>query len=242
MPHNITSSTLCRVNDEEYVPWDKTQVVKFLEHSLGLSKNHKIKGKIVTHHNEALYYWRDLILTSKIDVPFEVIHIDSHADLGLGSGSWVFIFEKLLGLDLDKRYEVENYKHYFDKYREPDIGDYLLFAIAFRWISSLTYICNPVERGNDYIWYILKDLKEPNDKIQLPYNNRYPATDLNDSYKRKIYLESSILEPEIPFKIISNLDDVYYKGQFDYITFCISPNYTPKSTDFIIDIIREYIL
>jgi hypothetical protein len=242
VPHDISSSSLSRVNDEDYVPWNRTQVVNFLEESLGLSKKHKINGKIVTHHNEALYYWRELVLNSKIEVPFEVIHIDSHADLGLGSGSWVFIFEKLLGLDVDKRYDIENYKNYFDKYREPDIGDYLLFAIAFRWISSLTYICNPDEDGNDYIWYILKDLKEPNNKIQLPYNNQYPAIDLNDTYKRKIYLKSSILEPEIPFNIINNLNYVSYNGQFDYISFCISPNYTPKSADFIIDIIREYIV
>ena len=48
------------------------------------SYKNRVNGKIVTHPHEALYYWSDLINSSKIHVPFEVIPVDSHADLGLG--------------------------------------------------------------------------------------------------------------------------------------------------------------
>ncbi len=241
VPSFIPSNCKARVDGNYYLPWSHEEVVSFLENNLGLSKITKIQGKIVTHHHEALYYWRDMIKSLKITIPFEVIHVDSHADLGLGFSSWVFIFEKLLGMEVERRADIENYSNLFTEYKMPDIGDYLLYALAFRWISKLTYICNPTECGNDYLPYILKDCKEPNDKIQLPYNNKYPATVLNYPERRRKYLDTSILEPEIPFEIIDKVNDVRYKGDFDIITFSISPNYTPKEADFIIQIIKEYI-
>lgn len=241
VPMFIPSSCKDRVSNDEYKPWSKSDVISFIENNLGLSKNKKIKGKILIHHHEALYFWRDLINFSKLKVPFEVIHIDSHADLGLGFPSWVFIFERLLGLEVENRSNIENYKSIFKKYSLPDIGDYLLFALAFRWISKLTYVGNENDDANDYLLDILKGGAEPSDAIQLPYNNQYSALDLNYDEKRARYFNSAILEPEVPFKIINKVKDVRYNGDFDFITFCISPNYTPETSDFIIDIIKEYI-
>lgn len=242
IPTSISTSCTERVDENYYKPWNRESVIKFLENNLGLSKDNKIKGKIVTHHHEALYYWRNLIKESKLKFPFEVIHVDSHADLGIGHPSWTFIFEKLLGIDVYKRSNIENYKNEFEEYELPDIGDYLLFAIAFRWISKLTYIYNPIENGDDYYLYIMKNFNDKSGKIQLPYNNRYSATECNNGARAlREYLSTSILEPEVEFNRIKNIDNVKYDGDFDFITFCISPNYTPKSADFIIDIIREYI-
>ena len=39
----------------------KDEVIDFFENRLGLSKEIKIKEKIVTYHNEALYHWRKLV-------------------------------------------------------------------------------------------------------------------------------------------------------------------------------------
>ena len=41
--------------------------------------------------------------------------------------------------------------------------------------------------------------------------------------------------------IIPTIDDVKFAGDFDYVLMAQSPNYTPASADFIIDIFREYI-
>ena len=40
---------------------------------------------------------------------------------------------------------------------------------------------------------------------------------------------------------IRDIEAVRYDGSFDYITCCISPNYTPASADFIIELMKEYI-
>ncbi|KGJ49844.1 hypothetical protein KD33_07910 [Clostridium sp. NCR] len=245
-PYLIKQSCTNRAK-ESCNPWDRNKVISFLENNLGLSKTNKIKGKIVQHHNEALDYWRDLINTKSLKAPFEVIHIDSHADLGFLSGTSFFIFEKLLSLDVDKRSNIEDYKNQFEEYLIPGIHDYLLFAIAFRWVSKLTYICNPNGQSDDYSRLIMKDLKESSKTIQLRYNQYRTTGFLNfktreeRELKETEYLNDSILEPEVPFKVLKNIDNVKYKGDFDFITFSISPNYTPESADFIIDVIREYI-
>lgn len=240
-PSFIPENSTERVDGEWYKPWNEKDVITFLENNLGL-KNKKIKGKIITNHNEALYYWRDLINQRQLEVPFEVVHVDSHADLGLGYASWLFIFDLLLGLDVNDRIKIENYKNVFTKYYEPGIGDYLLYVIAFRWLSKLTYVCNPSCDGDDYVWMMLKDWREPNNKIQLPHNEKISAIKSETETQKKLYLSSAVFEPEVDFEIIREIEKVSYTGNFDFITFCISPNYTPKEADYIIDVIKEYIV
>ena len=41
--------------------------------------------------------------------------------------------------------------------------------------------------------------------------------------------------------IIPKIEDVKFDGKFDYAVMAQSPNYTPASADFILDIFREYI-
>lgn len=213
--------------------------IDFLENKLGLSKETKIKGRIVNRHYEALYYWRKLIQENLLSVPFEVIHIDSHADLGLGYPSWTFIMDSLLTVPVEERIEIENYGKMFEKYYEPKIGDYLLFALAFRWIKKLVYVCNLIGIGDDYVWMILKDGIEPNDKIQLAHNEKMKAMEIALNIEK--YYATANREPEVDFEIVRCIEDVSYKGDFDYLTFCISPNYTPATADFIIELIKEYI-
>jgi len=50
-----------------------------------------------------------------------------------------------------------------------------------------------------------------------------------------------VKEPEIPFLIIPTIEDVKYNGDFDFIVMAQSPNYTPASADYIMDVLREYI-
>ncbi len=244
-PHFISQECTNRAS-EDHKPWNKEKVVDFIENNLGLSKSNKIKGKIVCHHNEALDYWRYLINCKLLEIPFEVIHVDSHADLAfMEVHQQSFISGNLLGLSVDERSNIENYKNHFEEYYKPGIGDYLLFAIAFRWISNLTYVSNPNEQGDDYSKFIMKNFEESSKVIQLPYNDKYKLKDLtycsNIERMTQEYLNNSILEPEVPFEIKKNIEDIKYNGDFDFITFCISPNYTPKSADFIIDIFKEYI-
>ena len=59
--------------------------------------------------------------------------------------------------------------------------------------------------------------------------------------EKKEYWSNAIKEPEVSFDIIPTIEDVKYNGKFDYITVAQSPNYTPESADYILEILSEYI-
>lgn len=93
-----------RVDSNEYKTWKYDDIEYFLKNNLKLSKVKKIEGKVIENHNQALYYWQELINHNKLTIPFEVIHIDAHADLGLSNDlQCEFIFDKLLKLDVEER-------------------------------------------------------------------------------------------------------------------------------------------
>lgn len=240
-----------RLSEDDYgnSVWTKDNVRYFLENNLGLSKNRKVRGRIVSGHNESLFFWKELIEKGDLTTPFEVVHVDSHADLGLGYSSWTYILDLLLQYPVLER---PNHNHYTDcmgNIRAEGIGDYLLFAIAYRWISKLTYCANPNGDKNDYLWDTLKDFHENyiwNDPVENPIQlicnpeMEFLDYDATEEEKQK-YINAGKKEPEVPMLIIPTIEGVKYNGDFDFAVMAQSPNYTPASADFIMDIFREYI-
>ena len=139
--------------------WPADKVRLFLEKNLGLSKEHKIPGRVVCGHNESLFFWEELIQSGKLIEPFDVIHVDSHADLGLGDPSGDFLQSMFLSLPIATRRRIRDYE-FNNQIKGISIGDYLLWAIAYRMISSITYCANPNGDKNDYLWDTLKDFQE----------------------------------------------------------------------------------
>lgn len=228
--------------------WSAEKVRSFLEQNLGLSKERRIPGRIVKGHNESLFFWEELITAKKLSDPFDVVHVDSHADLGLGDASGDFLQSMFLTLPVETRRKIRNYE-FNDKIKDISIGDYLLWAVAYRMVSSITYCANPNGDKNDYLWDTLKDFQEEmiwnkpvKNFIQLKYNKtmEMPKYDSSNNYK-KSYVEGAIKDPEVELLIIPTIEDVNFKGDFDYAVMAQSPNYTPASADFIIDIFQEYI-
>ena len=84
-PFSVTD----RLEEEYYGEsvWSENRIRSFLENNLGLSKDRRIEGRIVCGHNEAWFFWEELLADGKLSDPFEVVHVDSHADLGLGCAS-----------------------------------------------------------------------------------------------------------------------------------------------------------
>lgn len=240
-----------RLSEEDYrdTVWDENRVRMFFEKNMGLSKKRKIPGRVVVGHNESLFFWEELMAEGKLKDPFEVVHVDSHADLGLGCASADFLQGALLTLPVEVRRKVRDYE-FNGKIEGINIGDYLLWGIAYRMISKITYCANPNGEKDDYCWDTLKDFHENDvwDKpvsnyIQLKFNNGMEIPKYNDSEEYKIkYLEGAIKDPEVELKIIPTVEDVDFCGDFDFVVMAQSPNYTPASADFILDIFKEYII
>ena len=190
----------------------------------------------------------ELISKNKLTTPFDVIHVDSHADLGCGCASSDFLQDRILTLPIESRHKVRNYDNN-GKIEGINIGDYLLWGIAYRLFSKITYCSNPNGDHNDYCWDTLKNYHEEpiwdkpvSNYIQLTFNENMelPQYDSSESYKKR-YLAGAIREPEVELRIIPTIKDVKFDGDFDFVVLAQSPNYTPASADFIIDIIKEYI-
>lgn len=248
---DISEDSNERLPEEYYgsCVWTAERIIDFLENHLGLSKTKKLKGRIVSGHNESLLFWKDLIQKGDLVIPFEVIHVDSHADLGLGYSSWQYILDRLLLYPVIERPLHNRYINYNGNESVEGIGDYLLFAIAYQWISKLTYCANPNGDKNDYVLETLKNFQENYiwDKpvqniLQLVHNSdmERPECDASDAIK-EIYFNTAKKDPEVPMLVIPTIEDVQYDGDFDYVVMAQSPNYTPASADFIMDVFREYI-
>ena len=67
--------------DKEYKPWSISKVKHFLEDRCGLRPDALIKGRTVETHGEVLDFWRTLIESKELEVPFEAIHVDAHPNL-----------------------------------------------------------------------------------------------------------------------------------------------------------------
>ena len=248
----INESEPERLPEEDYGDsvWSEREVRNFLEGNLGLSKQNRIRGRVVAGHNESLFFWRELIEKGDLYTPFDVIHVDSHADLGLGYSSWTHILDYLLYYPVEERSQHPRYFDTSGHLRSEGIGDYLLFAVAYRWISSIVYCGNPHGECNDYLLDTLKDFKEEpiwdkpvQNTIQLLYNPDMPFPQYNDTeYVKRQYIRNSRKEPEVPFLIMPTIEDVHFDGNYDFAVLAQSPNYTPASADFIMDIFREYIV
>lgn len=245
-PFSITE----RLEEEYYGEsvWPEMRVRSFLENNLGLSKDKRIQGRIVKGHNEALFFWEELIEKGMLSDPFEVVHVDSHADLGLGCASNDFLQSVMLTMPVETRRKVRDFE-FNGKIEQISIGDYLLWGIAYRMISKVTYCANPNGDKDDYCWDTMKNFheeyisnKQVTNYIQLTYNKdmELPYYNSEKEYKEK-YLEGAIKDPEVEFVIIPTVEGVNYHGDFDYVLMAQSPNYTPASADFIIDVFREYI-
>ncbi len=217
-----TSGKICK-------PWDEIQVRKFLEKRCLLNTTTKIPGKCLIEHSEVFTDWRDLILLGRLVPPFEVVHVDAHADLGLGDCAYMYIATELLALPLDQRMYPKS-----DKWYGLLSSNYLLFALACRWIDKLTYVRNPNSRP-DIPEHIMQghDLASP--FIQLKYYGKSVGADLITSRKT----QPLSLEPKVRFDIIDG--DIFQSDiHFDIMYLTKSPKYTPKMADKLIPIISEY--
>ena len=248
----INESKQDRLSENDYgkYVWSAKEVRDFLEGRLGLSMDKKIRGKVVAGHNESLFFWRELIEKGDLATPFDIIHVDSHADLGLGYSSWTYILNELLCYPVEERYKHPEHFDTSGNIRSEGIGDYLLFAVAYRWVSSIVYCGNPCGECNDYLLDTLKNFKEKpiwdkpvQNTIQLLYNPQMPFPKYDDNeYIKRQYIRKSRKEPEVPLLTIPTIEDVDFDGNFDFAVLAQSPNYTPASADFIMDIFREYII
>jgi hypothetical protein len=201
-----------------YKPWSASRVRRFVEERCGLSRDTPVPGRTVESHDEVLLFWRTLIESGSLRVPFEVIHVDAHPDLWVGDG--LYLISEFLFVDSEPLLAMLGKKYIHS-------GNYLTFAIAYRWIASLVWVYlrrNPEglpewdgDARSSSLWF--KNRKRTCARQQLPLATRGSP---------------------VPFRIVPWR--TFRTGErFDYISFCKSPEFTPPESDELIPVIEEYI-
>ncbi|MFW9782022.1 MAG: UPF0489 family protein [Candidatus Heimdallarchaeota archaeon] len=218
-----------RLKKKHYYPWNKITLESFLENRCHLSKKNRIPGRIVNKHQKAFFFWREMFVNQKIKIPFELVHIDAHTDIGVADWGWVYITSELLHKPIEERiYPNESILTGINE------ANYIAFALACRWIKKLRFIIHP-DWENDLIEVHFKNFDIESGFLQLKKYDR------NELLEKGFEIENSLeLEPEVPVEFIP-IHEYKNTYPFNILTLSKSKNYTPKASDKLIKVIKSYI-
>ena len=219
-----------RLDKNQYYPWRNDALRSFLEKRCNLTSKTPIRGRIVKKHHQAFFFWRELIQNNIIETPFELVHIDAHSDIGVADWGWIYLTSELLHKPLEER--MNPAKSLLFGINE---ANYLAFALACRWIKKLTFITHP-NWENDLIEVYFKDFDITSGFIQLKKFNKEEL--LEKGLEKEI--KPLGLEPEIPVEFVPLLE---YKSSkpFTLLTLSHSKTFTPKSSDKLIKVVKNFI-
>ena len=244
--HNRADDPSNRPDDEGIVPWQVHKVTNFVETTLNIGTNNA--GRIVQNHDEVFYQWKTLIEANELTVPFKIVHVDAHSDLGLGFPSWQYLHAEFLSIPVSERPGAKQGND------GVNFGSFLAFAVGCRWISEIDFIINRNWHDDIHPYllsgpsYKLVDERSPTNV--LPYGDydltlelmRIESLDLM-SEGNLIQLRKPVGEPRVPLNIITieNVGNRYSSTSWDYVFLSRSPGYVPSYADHLVDPISKYI-
>jgi hypothetical protein len=224
-----------RKDSENYKIWDKKLFIEFLENKCGLSKEKRIRGRIIENHNEAFFYWRELIGNQVINKPFKIIHIDAHADLSyLPDGSFKYITDKYLSKDHQEMIYPERLVDY-GKYEKFDSSNYLLYALACGWLREMDYVIHPKLEELDVPQFLTEKIGDS--RFCLCLKNGQNDTKYNS---KNICIENVICN-DLLINVIGK-ENFKCSDNIDCVTVARSPQFTPRESDELVSIISNYLL
>jgi len=203
-------------------PWTEAAVTAFLEGGLGLDARRPVPGRITETHDGALAFWQERMEAGNLTRPFSVVHVDAHADLGIGKPGPGFVLNNVLGIPPKER---DAFSRYYAQ-KQLDEANYLLFALAFRWIDALTLVRDPFSRPD------LPPFCERDGEGYRPIRLC--------SFVSKLFEDRYGAEPEIPFTVYNDPDSVRIREPFACMNLAISPRYAPKEADALVPVIARF--
>jgi hypothetical protein len=232
--HSVSGDERC--DPDFYKPLGETGLRTFLEEQCHLSPLRRVPGRFVVHHDGAFDYWKELVAKHRTQI--DLIHVDAHADLGMGDASWFHIVSEHLFLPPEERCDPPRGSSCLN------LGSYIAYALAARWIASVTYVHHPMYGGKDIPpVYFENNNSDPPNGIQLKAFDpaviaiyKKGALDYDDLTAQ----HASKLEPLVPLTKVA-VPDFHANRPFQYALLCQSPGFTPETADALIPIFAEYI-
>jgi hypothetical protein len=232
-----------RLADDHYHLMPPIEIDDFLLDKCGLSAESPKPGAVFEEHDQMFDTIRDLVETNRLVAPFELFHVDAHADLGASQlEPFKYLITELMHQSITERTKPNRGNGGLNR------GTVLMFAAACEWISKLVYICHP-DDGDD-LPTLLLDFDDEGE----PQSLRMPSCSLVDFQKQWEALQITLngeafwdnlkdicdFGGRIPFErksisVCGKLPD------FDFVFLTRSPGFTPPKADAVFDRIRSLI-
>ena len=221
-----------RPNAGDYQPDSIDDALAFLRSRCQLSTDTPVPGHVCKHHREVWFHWRSMLKRGDLKAPFEVIHIDAHADMGLGNNSCLYIAEELLAHPPQRRRVPTGRESW-------QLGDcnFIAYALATQWIGKLTYVTHP-QWIDDIQWLHMKDFDTKSGFVQMKRFESGFAEELEDFMDvKRLPFEA---DPDIPMDVIPRAD-FQLESPPDYLFISHSPNYTPPTADKLFKTMKPFV-
>lgn len=217
---------------EEAPPWSEREVVQFLEQRCGLSREEPIDGYVVANHDEVLDLWLRGLDSGRLVGKLDVVHVDAHADLGLGDSGYVYLLTSLLHRPMADRAAHMRPTHRVGLRQ----GNYLAYAAACGILESITYVHPPMDDDDVYPFLFRGRSAKPT-VLELPC---FPeGTPANAIYEALVAPQS--VEPPVSFSSVT-LEDFRNDRPFEVAYLSTSPDYVPEEAEtLLMDILLDYV-
>lgn len=224
----VGAPTGSRLPLETHKPWISHDVRRFLAETLLLPEGVHVPGWAVDSHDDLFRRWHAAILAGTLTVPFDLVHVDAHSDLGVDvAGSRHFVATELLDLPLEERVAA----------CLPRLvqGNFVLLALACRWLSSFTFIRHPNWVGD----YPDEVIVWKNDRAAGLKARKIGAAEWSSTLMTHCY-PAIQPEPTIPL-FTHDPQTAPPQGGWDFIGVARSPRFTPAAADKVFRLLRSHV-
>jgi hypothetical protein len=226
--------TQARLSPGEYT-LDRTERIRDVLRRCGLSSA-PTRGVFMKDHDDAFSVLR--ALTEKGDVSLELIHVDAHSDIGLGDSGYQYLLTRFAHLPVEQRRALQRGQC------PLNLGNWLAFAVACQWISSILHVRREAP-ADDLLPMYFADWAQRSTAsrdlaiVPMTQSELDQFSSLRPSSAWSLF-EHKASVARADFEVIA-LDDLEARQQPDFVIVCQSPGFTLESADSVMDLCRPMI-
>ncbi len=235
-----------RLLDDDHSLMLPNEIDNFLLNKCGLSSASPKPGAVFEEHDQMFDAIRELVESNRLVAPFELFHVDAHADLGAGQVTpFEYLLTELMHQPITERTKPQRGNGGLNR------GTVLMFVAACEWISKLVYVHHP-DDGND-LPTILLDCDEEGEQLYLrmpscsasvfqkawkTFSTPPNAKAFWDHLEEVCHFDKRILFERTSIQMCGELPN------FDFVFLTRSPGFTPPKADAVFErmqsLIRPY--